>query len=286
MKVVIIIVLVVLLIILLVNIIRHFITKRSIKNAFMTGNVAVYGPKGYGKDILFQDVISWRREPYFANLDYGNDFTKIEPKELELTPNDYNNFIKGNVIPVVKNENLEGHDIYFSDAGVIFPSQADSQLHKFYPSLPISYALSRHLWNNGIHLNAQRLERIWKSLREQSDYYIRLRKKRLKLPFFIIIFTTEYEKYESALKNLEPLKSRLFNKYSKAEKDKYRATNGVIKNGLLIVPKWKLKYDSRAFHKIIFGEKAPEGEKHSWLKHLKKKSKDLETTSIEQETKF
>lgn len=279
MKVAIIITLVVLLIILIVNIIRHFITKKSIKNAFMTGNVAVYGPKGYGKDILFQDVISWRKSSYFSNLDYGNDFTKIEPKELELTPNDYNNFIKGNVIPVTKNEALEGHDIYFSDAGVIFPSQADSQLHKFYPSLPISYALSRHLWNNGIHLNAQRLERIWKSLREQSDYYIRLRKKRLKLPFFIIIFTCEYTKYESALKNLDPLGSRLFNKYSKAEKDKYRATNGIIKNGLLIVPRWKLKYDSRAFHQIIFGEKAPEGEKTLWQKLFKIKSKDLETIS-------
>lgn len=289
MKIAIIIILVLISIFLIWQIIRHFITIKSIKNAFMTGNVAVYGPKGYGKDILFEDIISVRKSSYFANLDYGEDYNHIEPKELELTPNDYNNFIQGNVIPVKKNDKLEGHDVYFSDGGVIFPSQADSQLHKYYPSLPISYALSRHLWNNGIHFNTQRLERVWKALREQADYYIRLRKKCLKLPFFIILFTTEYSKYESAIHNLDPLGSRLFNKYSKAEKDKFRANNGIIKNGLIIVPKFRLKYDSRAFHKIIFGVEAPKGDDTLWIKLKKKlskkKSNDLEKISQVQEKK-
>lgn len=238
-------------------IVTHFMTRSRIINAFKCGNVIVEGPKGYGKDVLFQFVTHVRKDYFFANIDYGNRCQHIEPKELELTPNTYNNFINGNVVKVEKNEAFEGHDIYFSDAGVIFPSQADSMLHKTYPSLPISYAINRHLWNNGIHCNAQRLERIWKPLREQADYYISLRKRRLNLPFFLVIFTTEYKKYESALQRLSPLGSRLFNKYSKAEKDLFVAKHGYIKNGFIIVPKWYLKYDSRAFHEVIYGVKSP-----------------------------
>lgn len=246
-----------LLIFLLWVLIIHILTKKRIIKAFKDGNVSVYGPKGYGKDVLFNEVIHSRKDTYYANLDYGDDYHYIKPVDLELSPNTYHNFIKGEYYKIPKNENLEGHDIYFSDAGVIFPSQADALLHKLYPSLPTTYALSRHLYNNGIHCNAQRLERIWKALREQSDYYIRLRKHCLILPFFIVLFTTEYVKYESALQNLEPLGSRLFNKYSKAEKDKYNALHGFIKNGFILVPKWHLKYDSRVFHRYIFGYQAP-----------------------------
>lgn len=248
---------------------KHFTTKSRIKNAFKTGSVCVYGPKGYGKDVLFSTMISSRKEPYFANLDYGYDYNHIEIKELELDNNDYHSFIKGEIELCKKNEKLESRDIYISDAGVYLPSQADSFLHKTYPSLPITYALSRHLWNNGIHANAQRLERIWKALREQADYYVRLRKRRLKLPFVIVIFTTEYDKYDSALQNLNPMKNTLFNKYSKAETELYKAKHGFIKNGLIIVSKRSLKYDSRAFHKIIYGVEAPRKE-NLWKNLLKR----------------
>lgn len=244
----------------------HYFTSRRIVRAFIEGNVCVSGRKRYGKDILFQYVIKKRNDTYFANYSYGGDYTHIDPKELELTPNSYNEFINGNVTKLKKNDKLEGKDIYFSDAGIIFPSQADSTLHKVYPSLPISYALSGHLWANGIHMNAQRLERMWKALREQADYYILIRKRRLILPFFIVIFTTEYMKYESALHELSPLGSRLFNKYSKAEMDKYKAQNGFIKNGFIVVPKWIIKYNTRAYHEIIFGDEAPKKEKINYLK--------------------
>lgn len=254
--------------------ITHFLTSNRLKRAFKEGNVVVTGRKGHGKDLLFQYIIRSLKSPYFSNISYGGDYTHIDPKELELTPNTYNNFIKGEVVTIEKNENLEGHDVYFSDAGVIFPSQADSTLHKTFPSLPISYALSRHLWNNGIHCNAQRMERIWKALREQADYYVFIRKRRLNLPFFLVVFTTEYTKYESALHELNPLGSRLFNKYSKAEKDKYKAEHGFIQNGFVIIPKWYIKYDSRAYHEIMYGEKAPRKEKNSWVKALFKKSTD------------
>lgn len=273
MKVIFILLAIALLIFLLVVLYKHFTTRKRIKDAFTNGSVMVSGRKRFGKDVLFQDMINARKEPYFANIDYGNDYTHIEMKDLLLGDNDYKSFIDGKVTPCEKIEKLEGHDIYISDGGVYLPSQMDSYLHKIYPSFPITYALSGHMYNNGIHVNTQRLDRVWKALREQADYFVRMRKRCLKLPFFIVLFTTEYDKYESAVQELSPMKSTLFNKYSKAEKELYKAQHGFIKDGLIIVRKRSLHYDTRAFHKVIFGEDAPRKET-TWKKitHNLKKS--------------
>ena len=276
MKVLFIILAVALLIFLLVVFYKHFTTRKRIKDAFVSGSVMVSGRKRFGKDVLFQDMINARKEPYFANIDYGNDYTHIDMKDLLLGDNDYKSFIDGKVTKCEKISKLEGHDIYISDGGVYLPSQMDSYLHKIYPSFPITYALSGHMYNNGIHVNTQRLDRVWKALREQADYFVRMRKRCLKLPFFIVLFTTEYDKYESAVQELSPMKSTLFNKYSKAEKELYKAQHGFIKDGLIIVSKRSLHYDTRAFHKVIFGVEAPRKEtlckkitknlKKSWTK--------------------
>ena len=236
---------------------KHITTKHDILRRFKNGNVIVSGRKGYGKDVLFNYVINKRNDDYFANLNYGGNYHNISIKDIELTPNDYNNFIKGNIEKIPKNDPLEGKDIYISDAGVYLPSQFDSVIQKTYPSLSIFFALNRHLYNNGMHLNTQRLDRVFKSLREQADSYILIRKRVIKLPFFLIIRTRVYEKYDSAIQELEPLNSRFFNKYSKAEVDLYNAKHGYIKNGLLVIRKRSLHYDSRAFHEILFGYKAP-----------------------------
>ena len=269
MKVIVIISLIGLAIFLLIVLIRHFFTRARIKSAFENGNVIVSGRKGFGKDVLFQAVINWRKSPYLSNLNYGREYNPFDIKDLELTPNTYHNFIKGDIQKVEKNERFEKTDIYISDGGVYLPSQADYLLHKTYPSLPITYALNRHLYNNGIHVNAQRIERIWKALREQADYFVLMRKRPLKLPFFLVLFTTEYDRYESARQELQPMVNTLFNKYSKAEKNLFTANHGLVKNGLIIVPKWSLKYDSRAFHRIVYGYEAQKKET-LWHK-LKKK---------------
>lgn len=278
-KVITIILLVALVIFLLVIAYKHFTTKKRIKNAFVSGSVMTSGRKRFGKDVLHQAVINWRKETYFANINYGGDYHHIEMKDLLLGDNDYKSFIDGKVTQCDKINKLEGHDIYISDGGVYLPSQMDSYLHKIYPSFPITYALSGHMYNNGIHVNTQRLDRVWKALREQADYFVRMRKRCLILPFIIVLFTTEYDKYESAVQELSPMKSTLFNKYSKAEKELYKAQHGFIKDGLLIVSKRSLHYDTRAFHKVIFGEEAPRKEtlwkkitqnlKKSWKKITK-----------------
>lgn len=273
MQVIIIIAFIVLAIIMLVILYKHYTTKTRIKKAFIEGSVMVSGRKRFGKDVLFQTMINCRKEPYFANINYGGQYTHIDMKELCLGKNTYNDFINGNVKQINKYDKLEGHDVYISDGGIYLPSQADSLLHKLYPSLPITYALSGHLYANGIHVNTQRLDRVWKALREQADYFVLMRKRCLKLPFFIVLFTTEYTKYDSALQELAPMKSTLFNKYSKAEKEKYKALHGIIKDGLIIVRKKSLKYDTRAFHEVIYGAKAPE--RTSLWRKLKNKLKRL-----------
>ena len=117
--------------------------------------------------------------------------------------------------------------------------------------VPLLYSLSRHLYNNNIHVNTQSLERPWKALREQADFFVKCNGV-IKLPFFLIISCNTYDKYRSALDELEPLSARILNKYSKAEVDLYHAQNGEIHSGHIFIRKSKIKYDTRAFEKLVF----------------------------------
>ena len=137
------------------------------------------------------------------------------------------------------------------------PSQMDSTLHKQFPSFPIYYALSRHLYAKNMHINSQNLERVWKAIREQADYFVRCRGV-IKIPFFLIIKTTEYDRYQSAVNDVRAYHGGGFlNKFNSAERATYQASNGFIQDGFVIVPKWGIKYDTRAYHKKIFGFEAP-----------------------------
>lgn len=241
-----------------------WLNKKRLCKEFERCNVIVFGKKGTGKDLLFQAIINSRKKPYYSNVNYGGFFNYACPKSLELSHNDYKNFINGEVVQEVK-PNYEHKDFYFSDCGIILPSQYDTTLYKLFPSFPISYALSRHLYENNIHCNTQALSRVWKSLREQADYYVKCRNS-IKIFGLLITFYTTYEKYESANNDLRPLTARMLNKYSKVDVDNYIATNGLIKNGFIIQRKKSVVYDTRAYHSIIFGFPAPIHSKKSSLK--------------------
>lgn len=230
-------------------------TCNQLKEAFDRCNVIVYGKKGTGKDLLFQKVINLRKKEYYSNISYGGNYHNIKMADLELKNNTYDNFIKG-TINICQKPLFEGKDIYFSDIGTIAPSQCDSSLHKTYPSFPITYALSRHLYANNIHCNCQNLERVWKALREQADFYIKCRRK-LSIGPFIVSFITLYDKYESAKNNILPMKVRFSNENSKALSDQFNATYGLIRNRFFIQLKKKIYYDTRAYHKIVFGIPSP-----------------------------
>lgn len=228
--------------------------KRLVKKA-MKESLIVYGAKGKGKSLLFSYMAKKCKNGYVSNVNLGGECKVVNLDKISVTPNTYENTIKGNFYKIKKLP-FEDKPIFLDDCAVYLPNYADSQLKKLYPSMPIAYATWRHLYNAPIYLNCQTLERTWKPLREQADTFISCRGV-IKLPFFLIVRFTYYENQNSAQNNLLPCSSRFLNKYSKAEVDQYNATNGYISNGFVFVRKKSITYDSRYFHKKFFGRKSP-----------------------------
>ncbi len=243
----------ILLIVLLVFLVKSFLIKREIVQDFARNNVIVFGKKGCGKDLLFSEVIRKRKAPYVSNCDYGGPgYMPFKPSQISLAPNDFRSFIDDKITTIKKDDSLEGVDFYLSDGGIYFPSQYDGVLDKKYPSLPIFYALSRHLYASNFHINTQALGRIWLKIREQADTYIKACRV-IKLPFFLIVKVRIYDKYESALNDVRPLKVAKLNKYAKSEANMFKASQGYIKEGYIIIRKKTISYDTRLFHRKVFG---------------------------------
>lgn len=267
-------VLVVLALVLFYFLFVHFKTKKRLLSRFRDSNTITFGPKGSGKDLLFQFVINSRKESYRSNIDYGHSIpsksSKFARKQGDpffkclsnsltfkalsdsIAPNTYENFIKGDIVKC-SNPFEDNHDFYFSDCGVILPSQYDSFLSRQFPSLPIVYALSRHLWHSNIHINTQAFSRPWVKLREQADFFVRARGV-VNLPFFLMVKCVTYDKYESASRSLEPLKKRAINGFAHANSDLRTADDGNIIGGFVFIRKSQVYYDTRAFKKILFKE--------------------------------
>lgn len=223
--------------------------KYLLKN-FKSCNVIVAGKKGTGKDLLFQYVINKRKDFYYSNISYGGNKKIVNLKDVSCSPNSYINLINDKV-EKQPHRFKDGKDIYISDIGNFLPSYMDSTLYKLFPSMPLIYSLSRQLYDNNIHCNTQNVERGWKALREQADFYV-IVKGTIKI--FGRLFITKmvtYERYESAKNGLMPLKKRMFNKFSKAQWDLYNSQNGVIRVGYIFQFKHNLHYDTRAFEKIL-----------------------------------
>lgn len=240
-----------------------------IKNALFTSyvirnfkkcNVVVDGKKGSGKDLLFQKVINKRKDFYYSNISYGGKKKLITIKDISIAPKDNNgnyemnkntylHFITDNVVKTERRFK-EKKDIYISDGGIFLPSYMDSTLYKLFPTFPIYYALSRHLYNSNLHVNVQNFTRLWKAIREQADFFIHVKYTK-NILFWTFTRVTTYDKYESAIQYLEPLKSRLLNKDSQVQADLYTASNGEIKKGWIIQLKRNIKYNTRAFEKIV-----------------------------------
>lgn len=282
---------IVLFILLLGFLIKYLLSKKLLLDTFNAGNTLTFGKMGKGKDLIIQFVINHRKDKvYFSNQNYGNKYNHIDIKDLELFPNTFENFINGNPIQVKKNEKLEGHDVYFSDGGIYLPSQYDHLLHKKYPSLPIYYALSRQLYNGHFHMNSQALDRPWKALREQADSYIKALKT-IKLPFILITKFYVYDRYSTALQGVEPFKPHKHGlirdkELTDIEKAKFKAIYGEVKEGFIIQLKKKIYYDTRYFHKIIFGREFTRSavtSREGWsvTKIFKKKKKKKEKAESE-----
>lgn len=233
--------------------IRLYNDKTLLLYAFKKNNVIVYGKKGTGKDLIFNYAINHRRAKCSSNIQFNKKYCDIQNiSDFELKSITYNDLID-NTFDKQDKTFTEKKDFYISDAGIYLPSQYSALLDKKYKSFPIVYALSRHLGQFNIHANAQALGRVWNKLREQADSFISCRKT-YKIFGFLITKCIYYDKYESANSNLLPFRAgSLSSKEKKALKAQFEATNGVIRTLYIVQRKRSIKYDTRAFHEIIYG---------------------------------
>lgn len=238
---------------------------KDILSMFRTGNVIVAGHKGRGKDLLFQYVIAARErdgEIHAANIEYTTKTTVRPISYYGLKSNTLANFVAGD-FNYEEQHFVEREDYYISDAGVHLPSQDHARLQKQYPTLPIVYALSRHLGDFNIHANAQEFGRIWDKLREQGDYFIYCEKARVLFGRIAIQRVILYDRYETAISHIQPYlvrRSLILRRASKedlARAHEFNAKYGYVRRIRFwhVLP--KQHYDTRAFYRKLYRKDPP-----------------------------
>jgi|AGTN01.3.fsa_nt_gi hypothetical protein len=213
---------------------------------FRAGNVHVFGRKGKGKDLLFQWVINHEKRRAYSNISYGRKTDVIDLNRLSLEPNTFDNFING-VITKIPLPLEESRDVFISDAGLYFPCQCDHALEKKYPSFPIAFALSRHLYNSNIHTNSQGATRVWKLLREQADSFIQCRRA-YNLGLFFIVKGTIYLTESDAVSQRRTIKARLFHRQ---EAKIFNASIGAPRDFWIVLSRRKIHYNTRYFRSVF-----------------------------------
>lgn len=238
----------ILLAIILFNVIKCLIGSHHLKNA-STFCCNVFGPKGSGKSLIFSKMTTYYKTGYLStNEFFHKGEILIDVKDINVDPNTSLKTLNGRFEKVKGgwHEEWEGSPVFLDDCGIYLPNYMDSTLKKVYPSLPLAYALWRHCYNAPIHINSQDPQRVWKPLREQQEMWILAQGVR-KIGPFLFVHGTIYDREESALKRLAPMKSYLFNKFNSAELNEFVATNGYIKNFTVCCLTFNHRYDSRYF---------------------------------------
>ena len=240
-----------------------------------TGNGIIYGGRGKGKGVLLNYRIRKDKTVPFCNVPYGNSELLIEPSEYlnSIAPLKVENFINGDIDHVKKIDKYEKRNIYLDDVNVYMPNWVDSLLKKKYDSMPPMLAINRHLYDAYMIITTQDRERPYKLLKElQSDFSV----KAIKtfgfgfiwncIPILNNFVYTKYIYHElpKAVDMLpfsgigivnETLKHGYLTS-GQATKEVYEATNGKICYGFVLQRKKFLNYDTRYFHKIVYGYKA------------------------------
>lgn len=268
-------------------------------------NVIVGGKKGTGKDLITNYVIRKRKQYYYSNIDYSiphkllvqkdnfkilDEYVKdhmitdkreiIGLYDVSVYPNTYNEFVNQNY-KIIERRFFDGKDIYVSDIGNFLPSYMDSTLYKKFPSMPLLYSLSRHMYANNIHCNTQNIERAWKALREQADFFV-ITKRTYRLFGLLITKCYSYDNYQSAIHQLKPLKKRMMNKQSKANVDLYNAQNGDIRKFFIFQRVSKISYDTRQFEKYVFDSPRKLYEHYYGKKKVKEVSNKVDSDDSKQ----
>lgn len=256
MKDIIILIVIVLLFIAVFAVLRLKSNTKRLLRLFKTGSNMTIGFKGCGKDLCFQKIIAKTKTKVYANIDYGFG-TEVRPiKDINVGDNTFLNFLNDDVQPF--DTNLRQNIPFFiSDGGIFLPSQEDNVLTKKYKGLPIACAISRHIWNNQIHVNVQRIGRLWIKLREQQDWFLKAIGvvNLTKIHLGIFAKYRYYQKYESAEAGILPLRisaNSILTKQEVSERKKeFDSMNGVIYEFWIWVSNKELKYDSRYFSRYV-----------------------------------
>ncbi len=243
------------------------------------GNGIIFGGRGKGKGLLLNKRINTdRNKKHFCNVPYNDKTEVINIKEYidSIVPNTTENFINSDIQVVKKNEKFEKVNVYWDDVGVYAPNFMDNQLKKFYPSLSALLPINRHLYDAHMIITTQDINRPYKLLRElQTDFAIKAINSKgfgwlwNAIPLLRFFSTTKYIYYEnnkSAYNGLLPFKAKgVVNETVKhglltagqATKEVYEAQYGKISYGRIFQLKKNINYDTRYFHEVIFGKKAP-----------------------------
>lgn len=218
-------------------------------------SLIVYGKKGHGKTLLFSEMTRCdKRTGYLSTTKFFHKGEKVIPyNAVNVYPNTWESVLNGDIQKIKKHKDWENRTVYLDDGAVFLPNFVDSDLKKRYPSLPVAYALWRHLYNAPIHINAQSVDRVYKLLREQADGFINCRGV-MRFGPFAWVKCTYYSNINSAKQELCPMSRGVFNKFQRGEQAMYEATNGYIKDFIIFAPAWRNKYDSRYFHRVFFGK--------------------------------
>lgn len=233
---------------------------KKVVKLFDDGNVSVSGLRGRGKDLLTSNVVARRGLPYVSNCDYGFNYVPFDIERYDIK-NTYTNFIY-NRFKYYKFPYEDKTDIYLSDCGIYFPSQYFKDLDNKFGFFSVFMALSRHLGNCNVHTNSQALNRVWDKIREQSDTYIVCRSCKVFFGKLVIQNIRVYEKYDSAVANVPPLRfnsglltSQVNKTNIELAKRNYFISYGDIKCYTLIYFN-KSMYNTRFFKdKFLNGEK-------------------------------
>lgn len=265
------------LILILVIVILVIWTKNNSFLKQSVGNGIIYGSRGAGKGILLQKKANSFKK-IFSNVPMGVNTKIINPKEYiqSIGDNTILDTINGSVKVVKKLEKFEGINVLLDDINLYFPNFEDKLLKEEYPSMPLTLAVNRHLYDSYMIITTQDLERPYKILRElQTDFYIKaiktfgFGKLWSSLPFFRNFVSVKYIYYDNnkaAVESVLPWKGvsatteatkSVYMTAGQATKEQFKAQYGNVFYGRIWMSKKRLFYDTRYFHKVFFGKKAP-----------------------------
>ena len=98
-----------------------------LKDTFDNYDVAVYGFRGSGKDVIFAHAINLKGAKHYSNIWYNADTEVRDIKDLNVGGNEYPDFINGTVKRFAPNFE-EGYHFFISDAGVYLGCQYNKEL--------------------------------------------------------------------------------------------------------------------------------------------------------------